>query len=176
MPGDSPSRQRRVSTETADVVGLARLRSLAPRDFKSVVRIDAVHTRQSKPAYWARIFRDFVGSRAGRGRVGLAAELDGALVGFLFGDIRAFEFGSEPCGWILEVGVDPRVTRAGIASALLDEGCRRLRAAGVSTIRTMVRRNNVPVLTFFRTNGFVGGPYVQLELTGEPANWSGAEK
>ena len=28
----------------------------------------------------------------------------------------------------------------------------------------MVRRNNVPVLTFFRTNGFVGGPYVQLEL------------
>ncbi|HUL73175.1 MAG TPA: GNAT family N-acetyltransferase [Vicinamibacterales bacterium] len=150
------------------VSGLARLRPLVRRDFESVVHIDAVHTGESKPAYWTRVFRDFVGPRAARGRVGLAAELDGAVVGFLFGDIRAFEFGSEPCGWILEVGVDPRVTRTGIASALLDEACRRLRAAGVSTIRTMVRRNNVPVLTFFRTNGFAGGPYVQLELTAEP--------
>jgi hypothetical protein len=40
-----------------------------------------------------------------------------------------------------------------------------MRASGITTIRTMVRRNDVPVLTFFRTNGFAGGPYVQLELT-----------
>jgi hypothetical protein len=33
----------------------------------------------------------------------------------------------------------------------------------------MVRRNNVPVLTFFRTNGFAGGPYVQLELVDDSA-------
>jgi hypothetical protein len=32
----------------------------------------------------------------------------------------------------------------------------------------MVRRNDVPVLTFFRTNGFAGGPYVQLELADGP--------
>jgi len=37
-------------------------------------------------------------------------------------------------------------------------------------VRTMVRRNNVPVLTFFRTNGFAAGPYVQLELTPD-ADW-----
>jgi hypothetical protein len=28
----------------------------------------------------------------------------------------------------------------------------------------MVRRNDVPVLSFFRANGFVGGEFVQLEL------------
>jgi ribosomal protein S18 acetylase RimI-like enzyme len=78
--------------------------------------------------------------------------------------VRAFEFGSEPCGWILEVGVDPAQTRHGVASALLAEAVDRLRASGVSTIRTMVKRNDVPMLTFFRTNGFAGGPYVQLEL------------
>jgi hypothetical protein len=34
----------------------------------------------------------------------------------------------------------------------------------------MVGRNNVPVLSFFRANGFVGGSFVQLELDleGEP--------
>lgn len=144
----------------------AKVRSLAPRDLAAVIRIDAVHTGAAQPAYWKRIFRQALPRGRDRGTVGLAAEARGELVGFLFGDVRAFEFGSEPCGWILEVGVDPRHMRRGIASALLEEACRRLRASGVSTIRTMVRRNDVPVLTFFRTNGFVGGPYVQLELAG----------
>ena len=141
-----------------------RIRPLAPRDLAGVIRIDAIHTGAAQPAYWKRTFREALSRGRDRVRVGLAADLDGKLTGFLFGDVRAFEFGSEPCGWILEVGVDPRQARRGIASALLAEACRRLRASGVSTIRTMVRRNDVPVLTFFRTNGFAGGPYVQLEL------------
>ena len=107
--------------------------------------------------------------RADRVRVGLVAECDGALAGFVLADVRAFEFGSEPWRWILEIGVDPKLARQGVASDLLAEVCRRLRASGVETIRTMVRRNNVPMLTFFRTNGFAGGPYVQLELTWDPA-------
>lgn len=141
------------------------VRPLTLQDLAAVSRIDAVHTGEAKPAYWKRIFREFVGSDAQEDRVGIAAEVDGAVIGFLFGDVRAFEFGSEPCGWILEIGVDPSFTRGGVASALLREGCRRLRETGVTVVRTMVRRNNVPVLTFFRTNGFAGGPYVQLELT-----------
>lgn len=141
-----------------------RIRPLAARDLSAVVRIDAIHTGSVQRAYWKRVFKDALSRDRSRMKVGLAAEVDGSLVGYLFGDIRAFEFGSEPCGWILEVGVDPHHARTGIASKLLAEACRRLRAAGVSTIRTMVRRNDVPVLTFFRTNGFAGGPYVQLEL------------
>jgi hypothetical protein len=35
---------------------------------------------------------------------------------------------------------------------------------GVHKVRTMVARNDVPVLAFFRASGFVGGPFVQLEL------------
>ena len=34
---------------------------------------------------------------------------------------------------------------------------------GVRRVRTMVRRNDVPVLAFFRANGFAGGAFVQLE-------------
>jgi ribosomal protein S18 acetylase RimI-like enzyme len=143
----------------------AKLRALSMGDLDRVVRIDAFHTGESKPAYWKQVFKDFLDPKAGRGRVGLVAEQDEELAGFVLGDVRAFEFGSEPCGWIMEIGVDPRFTRAGIASALLAEASKRLRASGVTTIRTMVRRNDVPVLTFFRTNGFAGGPYVQLEWT-----------
>jgi ribosomal protein S18 acetylase RimI-like enzyme len=147
----------------------ARIRPLTRRDLAAVVRIDAIHTGFDQRAYWNRLFREFLAPSSGRRRVALAAEVDGTVAGFLLADVRAFEFGSEPCGWILEVGVDPRETRRGVASALLGEAVRRLRACGVSTVRTMVRRNNVPVLTFFRTNGFAGGPYVQLELVDDGA-------
>jgi GNAT superfamily N-acetyltransferase len=151
----------------AGTVAAARIRPLTRRDLGDVVRLDAIHTGAAQRAYWSTLFREVLAPGASRQRVGLAAEVDGDLVGFLFGDVRAFEFGSEPCGWILEVGVDPRHARQGIASALLAEGVRRLRATGVSTVRTMVRRNDVPVLTFFRTNGFAAGPYVQLELAAD---------
>jgi ribosomal protein S18 acetylase RimI-like enzyme len=145
-------------------VSAVRVRPLGRRDLAGVLRIDAIHTGSEQRAYWTRLFREFLAPSPARPRVALAAEADGELAGFLLADVRAFEFGSEPCGWILEVGVDPARARRGIASALLDEAVRRLRASGVATIRTMVRRSNVPVLTFFRTNGFAGGPYVQLEL------------
>jgi ribosomal protein S18 acetylase RimI-like enzyme len=147
------------------------IRSLAWADLDAVVRIDAIQTGELKADYWQQVFRDFLDDQQSSAhRVGLAAASGSQVVGFIFGDVRAFEFGSEPCGWILEIGVDPDFTRAGVASALLHQGCARLRAAGVSVVRTMVRRNNVPVLTFFRTNGFAGGPYVQLELTPD-ADW-----
>jgi GNAT superfamily N-acetyltransferase len=141
-----------------------RIRPLARRDLDEVVRIDAIHTGAEQRPYWTRLFRDFLAKADRRHRVALGADVGGTLGGFLFADVRAFEFGSEPCGWILEVGVDPGRLRQGVATALLREAVRKLRAGGVTTVRTMVRRTDVPVQTFFRTNGFAAGPYVQLEL------------
>lgn len=153
-------------TRTLRRASPASIRPLARRDLRGVVRIQTIHGGAPQRAYWTRVFREFLGPKARRlHRVALAAEFNGQLAGFLLADVRAFEFGSEPCGWILEVGVDPAQARHGLASALLAATVARLRAAGISTIRTMVRRNDVPMLTFFRTNDFAGGPFVQLELT-----------
>ena len=84
--------------------------------------------------------------------------------GYLFGGVRAFEFGSQPCGWIFALGVRPDTTRQGRASALLSAARERFRALGVNSLRTMVLRTDVPFLALFRRAGFVGGPFVQLEL------------
>jgi len=140
------------------------VRDLLREDLEQVIRIDALHTGKAEPEYWKRVFGDFLGGAADRKRVGLAATREGRLVGYLLGEVRAFEFGSEACGWVFGVGVDPTSARSGAASTLLAEGCRRFQAAGVKRIRTMVRRNNVPVLSFFRANGFGAGSFVQLEL------------
>lgn len=143
------------------------VRALALDDLDDVVRIDALHTGQSQPEYWRRVFRLFLGPEDRGHAYGFGVEDGGRLAGYLFGEIRAVEFGSGPCGWIFAIGIDRGSARQGLATALLEAACRTFREAGVSTIRTMVRRNDVPVLSFFRASGFVGGPYVQLELDGE---------
>lgn len=142
----------------------AEVRALRADDLDDVVRIDALHTGQRKPEYWQRVFRDFFNGGKDALRVGLAAEADGVVQGYLLGEVRAFEFGSEACGWVFAVGVDRRSLRGGIASSLLAEASRRFARDGITRVRTMVRRNDVPVLSFFRSNGFVGGSFVQLEL------------
>jgi len=150
---------------TADPATLATsVRDLRADDLEEVVRIDALHTGQRKPEYWKRVFGDFFNGGRNESPVGLAAEREGKLAGYLLGEVRAFEFGSEACGWIFAVGVDKGDLRHGVASSLLAEACRRFEQAGIAQVRTMVRRNDVPVLSFFRSNGFTGGSFVQLEL------------
>lgn len=142
-----------------------RIRRLSSGDLSAVARIDAHHTGQRKPSYWRGVLAEFLGRRRdGRARVGLAAQAGQRVVGYLLGEVRAFEFGSEPCGWIFAVGVDPSALRGGVGAALLEEACHEFQQAGVARVRTMVRRSDVPVLAFFRSSGFAGGAYVQLEV------------
>ena len=142
----------------------ARARLLTAADLDEVTRIDALHTGAPIPAYWQRIFGEFLGRDSDPHTFGVGVDGGAGLAGYLFGEIRAAEFGSEPCGWVFAVGVDPEFLRGGTASALLNAACRRFREEGLNKVRTMVRRNDVPVLSFFRSRGFHGGPYVQLEL------------
>ena len=142
---------------------------LRPADLAGVTRLDAGLTGQRKPAYWKSVFREFVTPNRSSSRVGLAARDGARLCGYLLGEVRAFEFGSAPSGWIFAVGVDPDYAHHGIGSALVAEAGRRFGRAGVSTVRTMVGRNDVSMLTFFRSNGFVGGSFTQLELALDPA-------
>jgi len=145
----------------------AAVRPLCQEDLADVVRIDALHTGERKHDYWQRIFVEFLGPGGREWTFGFGVEGEHGLAGYLFGEIRTVEFGSGPCGWVFAVGIEQDFARRGLATALLDAARRRFHEAGVHKIRTMVRRNDVPVLSFFRSSGFVGGPYVQLELNGE---------
>ncbi|MEO8682164.1 MAG: GNAT family N-acetyltransferase [Vicinamibacterales bacterium] len=136
---------------------------LRAADLAAVIRLDARLTGRRKPAYWKVVFKEFVATGRSSSRVGLAARDGAQLCGYLLGEVRAFEFGSSPCGWIFAVGVDPGQAHHGIGSALVAEAARRFSRAGVSAARTMVARNDVSLLAFFRSNGFVGGSFTQLE-------------
>ena len=78
-----------------DGVARAVVRDLEPRDLEAVVRIDGDRTGERKPDYWKDVFEDFLSGRGRRERIGLAVDRDGTVAGYLFGEVRAFEFGSE---------------------------------------------------------------------------------
>lgn len=137
---------------------------LRPADLSSVIRLDSRLTGRYKAAYWKGIFREFVVRGRSATRVGLAARDGQRLTGYLLGEVRAFEFGSAPCGWIFAVGVAPSQAHHGIGSALVAEAARRFARRGIVTTRTMVHRDDVSMQAFFRSNGFVGGTFTQLEL------------
>lgn len=138
------------------------VREALPEDLPAVIELDAATSGSSKPEYWHEVFARHTLVR-GENRYFLVAESDGRVLGFIVGEVRAWEFGSPPCGWVFAIDVDPGQREAGIGSRLFDAMCERFRAAGIHTVRTMVSRRQKTQLSFFRSQGLKTGPYIELE-------------
>jgi ribosomal protein S18 acetylase RimI-like enzyme len=138
------------------------IRDAAPGDLETVVHLDEVGTGLAKPDYWRDMF-DRYAAEARPGRFFLIAETGNQVAGFIVGEIRTWEFGSPPCGWVFAVNVAPEVRERGVGSHLFEEICRRFAAAGVDTVRTMISRHDALNLSFFRGLGLTAGPYIELE-------------
>lgn len=142
------------------------IRPVRPADLEHIVAIDAAITGVGKRAYWKRLIE----------RTSQAQEPDGffllaegtllgrpAVLGFIEGEIRAWEFGSAPCGWVYVLSVHPDARLQGLGQLLLDALAAAFRRAGVTRMRTMVLRGNRLVMQFFRAAGMMAGPYLELE-------------
>jgi len=138
-----------------------RIRAAAPEDLSNISALEGKITGQPKPGYW----REMLGSYGHGDRYFLLAEDEaGKLLGFVLGEIRAWEFGSDPAGWVFAINVDPDTRQGGIGTALFDAVCERFRAAGVRSVRTMVDRRDHLILSFFRSQGLMAGPSIELEM------------
>ena len=137
-------------------------------DLDRMVALDARITGIAKPEYWADIFERYAARRLEQRFFLIAETHDGSemgrVVGYIVGEVRAWEFGSEPCGWIFAFAVDPEMRLTGIGERLFHHITQLIRAAGIRTIRTMVSRDNRLVMAFFRSEGMRAGPYIQLEM------------
>jgi GNAT superfamily N-acetyltransferase len=140
------------------------VRALEPGDLDAVVAIDEKLTGQTRKDYWRTRF-DIASLRPPW--MSSVAELDGRVVGFLFGWVGESEFGiAGPTGWIDLVGVHPAYRGRGVARALVDrftEGARQLRA--IRKLATLIDLDQADVREFFVRQGFRHGPMVQLERT-----------
>jgi ribosomal protein S18 acetylase RimI-like enzyme len=144
-----------------------RVRRVRASDMANVIALDAHITKLPKPDYWTDVFRRY-GKQRLHERFFLVAESradrkSSRLLGFIIGEVRAWEFGSTPCGWVFALSVEPEMRLSGAGSELLDAISAEFKKAGVSKMRTMVARDAQLPMLFFRSEGMMAGPYIQLE-------------
>ncbi len=160
MPNSSPE------TDPAEVPDFQssdlKIRDAVAEDIPKIVELDALNTDHPKPDYWADTFTRF-GGRAGRYFLIAEDATDGEFLGFIVGEVRAWEFGSPPCGWVLTIGVMPDHRVRGVGALLFKAICDNLRAGGVNMVRTMLARDDTLNMSFFRSQGLMAGSFHALE-------------
>jgi ribosomal protein S18 acetylase RimI-like enzyme len=146
--------------------GDALIRGARSADVPAIAGLDQRITGLAKPDYWEDTFARY-GKRPNRFFL-VAEDRDHGLVGFIIGEVRAWEFGSPPSGWVFALGVDPAFRLRKIGSRLFDAICACLARSGVDTLRTMLARDDDLTMAFFRSQGMMGGPFIQLEMPLDP--------
>jgi GNAT superfamily N-acetyltransferase len=141
----------------------ARVRPAQSGDIGQVIALDAAVTGLEKADYWYEVFHRY-GARGAKQRFFLVAETAGAIQGFIVGEVRDWEFGSPPCGWVFGLNVRPEARLGGIGTQLLEAICEGFRRTGVTQVRTLLARDNTLVLSFFRSQGMMAAPFIPLEM------------
>ena len=149
------------------------IRPVEARDLDAVIALDARVTGLAKPDYWYELFHRY-GTHGRQSRSFLVAEAAGEIQGFVIGEVRDWEFGSAPCGWVFGINVRPDTRLGGVGTKLLDAINDGFRRAGVTKVRTLLARDNNLVLSFFRSQGMMAAPFIPLELDLEPRSPGGA--
>ena len=159
------AREEAADPQTSRAGAQLSVRPARRADVEAVTAIDADATGLPKPAHWLELYQRQGASVAARVifLVATPAEQSDRVLGFIVGEIRAWEFGSAPCGWVYALSVDPGARLRGVAETLLAAIAAEFRKAGMTKMRTMVARDDRLPMMFFRSEGMMAGPYIQLE-------------
>ena len=168
-PGTARKRSPRALRESPDPAASIEVRAVRRGDLDSVIDLDATVTGVEKRKYWLAVYRRY-GSGEHDGQHFLVALQGGRVVGFIIGEVRDWEFGAPPCGWLFAIDVMPSARQGGVGGRLLAELAKRFRREGVNTLRTMTASNNSLIQSFFRSQGMRAGHLLPLEMEiGAPA-------
>ena len=139
-------------------------RPAEPNDLEQIIKLDKQVSGIEKGDYWMERFTQLHGGLGGHIFIAEKQNAESPdLVGFIVGEVRAWEFGSRPCGWIFALAVDPEYRIQGIGEKLFKEISSVFKENGATSVRTMVARKDQLNMSFFRAQGMMGGPFIELE-------------
>ncbi|MFQ5914511.1 MAG: GNAT family N-acetyltransferase [Nitrospinota bacterium] len=145
----------------AEVAATVKIRPLEELDIGSLAKIDEKVSRAYRPEEWERRAIYYIRRDPETSQV---AEVDGAVVGFMLGEIRSGEFGlEEPTGWIEVMGIDPAYQGQAIGRKLAEAMFDHFRARGAKSVRTLVSSQSEEIIAFFKALGFTPSPIQPLE-------------
>ncbi len=140
----------------------AKVRPLDELDIGAIVTIDERITGIYRPEIWEQRVGYYLRRDPESSQV---AEVDGRVVGFMLGDVRAGEFGiEESSGWIERFGIDPDFRGRDLGRQLFEAIQKTFRDRGASAVRTLVDEQDVKVSGFLAALGFQPSPLRALVM------------
>lgn len=139
------------------------VRNLRPTDLEAVIALDEKNVGRRREEYFrVKLQQNLLETGI---KVSLAAEVDGALVGFLLASVYYGEFGQTEQAAVLDtIDVHPDFRGRNVGAALMDQLRTNLFGLGVVTVRTQVDWDDLPLLGFFQHEGFRPAARLCLEL------------
>jgi ribosomal protein S18 acetylase RimI-like enzyme len=132
-----------------------KIRPLNELDIGAIVKIDEKVTGKYRPDEWERRIQYYIRRDP---EASVVAEVNGAVVGFMLGEVRSGEFGlEEPTGWIEVLGIDPAHQGKAIGQQLAGAMLDHFKSEGAKSVRTLVHENLKhweQINRFFRSLGF----------------------
>ena len=145
-----------------DLQSGTRVRPLDELDIGGIVRIDERISGIYRAEFWEQRVGYYLRRDPGASQV---AEVDGRVVGFMLGELRAGEFGiEEPSGWIERFGIDPDHRGRDLGKQMFEAMRRHFRSEGALTVRTLVDQGDASVSGFLGALGFAPSPLQALEM------------
>ena len=141
-----------------------KIRLMKTNDFDAVVEIDEKVLKASRPEYYELKFDKLFKSKDYLPTSLVAEEEDGAVVGFVMGELYMGEYGIFREEAALDtIGIDPHYQHKGIGEQLINEFMDHLRSLGVQKINTLVDMNDSKLIHFFSANQFSPSKTINLE-------------
>ena len=137
-----------------------KIRPLELDDRKAIFEIQEAITKHKAEKDWEQLVEGYIKNS---GDTSLVAVVDGKVVGFMLGDLKAYCFGASRSGWIEVIGVHPRHMGSGIGKKLGNELIKIFRNKKVKHIFPSVRWDSGDLITFFKSIGFDRSNFTNLE-------------
>ena len=150
------------ATPSSDTLADHLIRPVLAGDLEKIIAVDAQTTGIEKAEYWRQRFHGYV-AQGRQPSYFLVAERNGDIDGLIIGEIRDWEFGTPPCGWVVGISVRPEARLSGVATGLLNALCDSFRKAGMTKVRTLLVFDDLLVMKFYRSQGMMAAPIITLE-------------
>ncbi len=163
-----------------------RIRPMEPEDITAVLGIDRKIRGMGKAITYANLTTEHIstidrkvshlkrptsyidlitGDVSGLLELGLVAEVEGHVRGFILGRVADIGEPVIQVGLILILGVHPDYQRRGIATQLVNAVCDKYRSKGIKTVRIGIDQRDKELLSFFEHIGFSVGHLIDYAKT-----------
>ncbi len=134
------------------------IRKMKDSDIISIISLDKRISGVYRPEMWESEIKHYLNNNS----IGLVAEIQEQVIGFMIGTVHPWLFGIENGGWIEVLGVHPDHTAKGVGKKLGNELFEKFKAHNVKFVYTCVEWTSSDLLEFFRTLEMTKSNFITL--------------